>query len=272
MEQILGKRLGLNDQQKRLTEMVIQFDGFCRAHNITYYLAYGTLIGTIRHGQMIPWDDDIDILLKRDEYEKLLQYSSINNEIDIVSYKTNTIKYYHPFSHANLIDNTTKRISHHTKVETNQGLFIDLFPLDNIPDNEKEDTKLLNIVYFIDRIRTLRVAKNDIPCKFRLLRKIAGECLFFVNPVKLAQIMDELSQKYNNTDTKRVGVVKMKSPYSRWDRTCFDTVTEHVFSGHNLMIPEAYDKILTATYGDYMTPPPEAERVIKHPADVFWRI
>ncbi len=272
MGQMLGEKLGLNDQQIRLTEMLFQFDEFCRKHNITYYLAYGTLIGAIRHGQMIPWDDDIDILLKRDEYEKLLQYSSINNEIDIVSYKTNKQKYYHPFSHANLIDNTTKRISHQTKVETNQGLFIDLFPLDNIPDNEKKDIKLLNKVYLIDRIRSLRIARFDILCNFRLFKKIAGKCLFFLDPIKLAHKMDEYSQKYNNTNTNRIGVVKIKSPYSRWDKSLFDTVTEHAFSGRNLMIPEAYDRILTASYGDYMTPPPETERVIKHPADVFWRI
>lgn len=271
MKRMSGKKLDLHDQQERLTEMLIQFDIFCREHNIEYFLAFGTLIGAIRHNSMIPWDDDIDILLKREEYEKLLTYNSINEEIDIVSYKTNTEKYYHPFSQANLIDNTTQRISHSTKVDTNQGLFIDLFPLDSIPDNEYEDEKLLKQILWIDRIRSLCIAKYDYPIKYRRIRKLIGNCLFFVNPVKLAKKMDILSQKYNSVKTKQIGVVKIDFVHSRWDRTFFDKRVEHLFSGHYLMIPSEYDNILNASYGDYMTPPPEEKRVVRHPADVCWR-
>lgn len=271
MDRISGKTLDLHDQQERLTEMLIQFDEFCREHNIEYFIAFGTLIGAVRHNAMIPWDDDIDILLKREEYERLLTFDSINEEIDIVSYKTNTDKYYHPYSHANLVDKTTRRISHYTKIETNQGLFIDLFPLDNIPDSEREDDKLLKQVFGIDRIRTLCIAKYDYPIKYRRIRQFLGNCLFFVDPLKLAKKMDILSQKYNSVHTQRVGVVKINFIHSRWGRNCFDKRINHLFSGHYVMIPSEYDKILSATYGDYMTPPPEGKRVLRHPSDVFWR-
>lgn len=268
-QRISGQALDLQDQQKRITEMLLAFDTFCREHDLPYFLGYGTLLGAIRHGGIIPWDDDIDVLMFREDYDRLLTYSAISEDIDVVSYRTNTDSYYHPYVHANLIDKTTVRISHHTRIKTGQGLFVDIFPLDAIPDGEEQEKAFTRRVLRWNTMRSLSIVKNDKKGLKALVLSAVSFFLYLLNPLWITKKEDKISQSYNGTKTERVGVLIF--PKSRWNREWFAKRAERDFSGKPLWIPEQYDAILKTSYGDYMTPPPVEKRVVLHPADVYWK-
>ena len=146
------EKLNRSEQKKILLNILKYIDNICRSNNIHYSAIGGTAIGTIRNGGMIPWDDDIDIILLHDDYVKLLEcLKKLNNSEYEVKYPGCSKDYYYPF--VKVIDKKTKLIEENIKQIDNYGIFIDIFEYNKAPDDEKKHEKYWKKLQFY---RTLK--------------------------------------------------------------------------------------------------------------------
>lgn len=121
--------------QKVLLELLSVIDGICRENNLRYYLFYGTLLGAIRDGGFIPWDDDADVVMPREDYEKLLSLP-VSKWPDGYFLQSPYSEKYGRFAFSKLRKNNTACIDpHHRHIKMHQGIFLDIFPLDSIGES-----------------------------------------------------------------------------------------------------------------------------------------
>ncbi|MDE7158348.1 MAG: LicD family protein, partial [Clostridiales bacterium] len=133
------KRLNLNEVHEALFGLLCEFDRVCREHNLKYSLSYGTLLGAVRHKGFIPWDDDIDVNMPRPDYEKFVELanSGVLGEHFCISKDRGKGTYY---CFTKLMDKRFPlRSPNHIEVPY---LFLDVFPVDGVPEDETERNKL----------------------------------------------------------------------------------------------------------------------------------
>ena len=253
-----------NAQMDLLTEL----DRICKKHHIRYFLVGGTLIGAIRHDGFIPWDDDIDVGLLREDYDRLRQaceedldpqYFLHDWEMDPASP--------HPFYKLKI------RGTHYpetlaAKSRMNDCIYIDVFAYDNAPDS-KFLRKIHSVqTYIMRKILLLR-------CNFDLSgdrtgRKILYGTLKFLSRIRSVESWKKtytrIQQKYNHKPTEKVVNLGGAYCYDRESvrRVNVEKTIPHSFEGKTFEIPEGYDAFLRNCYGDYMQLPPEDQRVGKH--------
>ena len=125
--------LSFTEIQKTANSILVFLKEICDSHSIKFYLAYGTVLGAVRHHGFIPWDDDIDVYFTRQEYNKLLNVmQKTESPYKIMSVITDDV-YCHPLT--KLVDTRTQMDWHIVRVKPNYGVWIDLYILDNVPDN-----------------------------------------------------------------------------------------------------------------------------------------
>ena len=126
------------DQIKELQNIelniLLDVDKVCKKHNITYYLGEGSLLGAVRHKGFIPWDDDLDILMKRDDYEKFLKIAQFEmGENYEIQHPSTVYSYWSPFIKVRLLGNQKFRQKHIAHLTENNGPYIDIFPMESVP-------------------------------------------------------------------------------------------------------------------------------------------
>lgn len=238
-------------------DMLLELDRVCTKHGIRYFADSGTLIGAIRHGGYIPWDDDIDIVMFREDYDKLCRVAADEFQPPLFFQNTYTDKEYIR-GHAQLRNSaTTGCILADLKKDFNRGVFVDIFPLDNIPDGK------IAYWFYIRRIRLLwkliwRGMNYDTQKPETVKGRIAGKCmqLLFrhVDYRKVFRHYENVCAGYNRRNTKRCSYVAYKRGSERhnWERRWFESSRRVPFEGISIMIPEGYDPRLRKEYGDYM--------------------
>ncbi len=154
-------------------EMLNEVDRICKKHGIRYYLCGGTLLGAVRHSGFIPWDDDLDIFFPRKDYIKFAEIAP--KELpDTMFYQDWHNEFDYPYNFAKIRMNGTKFCQNEIQhLNMHQGIFIDIFPLDSVPVNEKERTKYLTKV---TRLKTLMAVRYMSFKKNGSLRSIP-ECI-----------------------------------------------------------------------------------------------
>ena len=130
----------MNDLQLKMLDMMSWYHNLCEKNNLKYYVVGGTALGTIRHKGFIPWDDDIDVGMPREDYEKFKELAS-NSDLSAryaIEFPSGKKDFLYPYGK---IYDTTTTLIEHTRYKTKRGIFIDVFPLDGIGNDKDEATR-----------------------------------------------------------------------------------------------------------------------------------
>ena len=260
------KEIKTNELKKIQVEILDAVHCFCKENNISYWLDCGTLLGAIRHKGYIPWDDDIDIGMMRDDYDVFCKtFNGRYKNFEVVCIE-NKPGFYVPF--AKVMDKRTILIEEGHTLSVN----IDLFVYDNAPDNEIAVKKMFDKRDFYNKFRIAQLYP-DLYDKSSLLKKIMR---FFLN-IYLKFLPKNYytkkciknSKKYMNKDTKRVGNFTSAKRMTG-NKEIFNSFTEVTFEKKKYPAPVGYDDWLKAFYGDYMKLPPEEKRVSNHKFKAYY--
>lgn len=263
------------DEMKEIQLSILKYVArLCEQNDIRYYLAYGTLIGAIRHGGFIPWDDDIDIILPRPDYDRLVgllreQHDSIYRFVD---YRDN---WRIPFNFGKVIDSRTVWIPESRFGEqVSLGVGIDLFPLDGMPRRRLAKKWHFSIIWVLNKLLAVNAmdnARSRAPLK-RLLIGLVQVGMNESIAIKCHDVIERLSRRFGFEEADEVcalvgqGTMKEVIP-----KTWLGRGVRITFEQHEFVAPEHFDEYLRAIYGDYMQLPPPEKRKSHHRFRAGWR-
>ena len=267
------RELSIEELKTSALESLKVLHDFCEKYNLRYYLAYGTLLGAVRHKGFIPWDDDIDVVMPREDYEFFIEKfnDTVSDNHKCVNIR-NTKGYYLPA--AKIIDTNTVLLEYTSKpIEI--GCYIDVFPMDYLPDGmsagTKHSQKVQNIFKLIEK---LSIQYNDSWTWYKkMLYHVAHIVYFNYDRDKYLIKADNLSKKYCGQYNNKWGLVNFVAYYGIkiFDSKLWDEKILLDFEQYKFYAPKEYDKILTLIYGDYMTPPPVEKQVTHHSFKCWWK-
>ena len=248
---------------------------FCTAEGISYSMAYGTLLGAVRHKGFIPWDDDIDIIMLRPDYERFIhsfvhQYYHVYDCFDSSPETIEKGNYYLPF--AKVADKRTV-MAENVVYKTPFGINIDVFPVDDLPEKDAFP-QFRRKKMFLNTIANLKFVKIGKRNLFKNLVLFFSHIILApISILKLARRANVISRKYNNLGMSRAGVVV---PYGSIDVEVMDKeIFLHTqlfsFEGRQFYGVTRYHDYLTTRYGEYMKLPPEEKRVAHHSFNAWWK-
>lgn len=232
----------------------------CDENNIKFFLGAGTLIGAVRHKGFIPWDDDIDVFMFRDDYNKLINIFNNTGKYKLLSLETSS-DYYLPFM--KLVDSTTKVNDDVLKPLNDLGIWVDIFPLDYY--DEKLNIKKLQILESKNVVSQNIYFKKSTGNFFRTLIKRIFYILYHnKNPRNYAIKINNILNK-QKIPTKECCIgFSLCFPKDKWPTEFFEQQELLEFEGELMPCPKQYREILTIRYGDFMKLPPENEQVNHH--------
>lgn len=240
----------------------------CHKHHIKYFIIAGTLLGAVRHGGFIPWDDDMDIGMLREDYEKFLKVAKTELGEDFFLQTPETDKSYGlPF--AKILLKGTVLVEATAGSNAKKGIFVDVFPFDSVPDSDEGKENHDKKTYLYKRLLLAKLnynvcGKNDYVKRaaYFVLKLMSA----FYSHDKLVNKLESEITRYNNQKTEDIVNIggaygyKKETIKADWVR---DTV-EIPFEDMTISAPVEYIKYLETFYGDYMTPPPEDKRYNRH--------
>lgn len=237
----------------------------CEKNKINYGLSSGSLLGAVRHKGFIPWDDDFDIDMTRENYEKFI-IACRNDLGDDFFLQTCETDEYYPYGYCKVLLKGTRAIqlsSANTKYQN--GIFVDIFPWDNVSDNILAKHIQMFIVYVCTKILMLKsgaiiIAKTGIAK--RIVFYIIGVFEKIFPRKNLIKLRDIFLKKYSSA-TKKVACMVGKASYKKTEikRDMFDQYTILPFENTSFSAILGYDHLLTRLYGDYMQIPPVDQQV-----------
>ncbi len=256
------KLLNIKEVQSMQLELMKKLHSFMQENHINYYLIAGSALGAARHRGFIPWDDDIDIGLFRKDYETLIQIlTSFDKDYEVLNYKNCKncdyvfTRIYFPNTY---IENPTIK---NTKLD--KRLYFDIFPLDNVPDNDGELVKYEKAIVKKKRlIQRIDVRDNNTSAPILFAKKTVSIVLSaFRNSI--IDSFDELCLKYFYVATKRVCSLSSQYSFKKQviHKAIYGVPTLHAFETEQFYVPEKLDEYLTILYGsDYSEVPPLEKR------------
>jgi len=259
--------------QNYVLEILLMIDDFCRKHNITYYLGEGTLLGALRHKGYIPWDDDVDLLMPREDYNRFLELAKteLPQGYQIDSYQNNP-------KHSSLVTfvQMTRKVPYVKKrqegISLNIGPGLDIFPLDFVPDDQSSKLKkraqkinLLRRAIWIKSGLHTKEWYNTIERRLKLYypHNLYGRFHSLINmheeAVKLMTETNCSDYDYLACFSSLYTIDKEVFPNDYFGKPRFTD-----FEGHQFPIPAQAEKVLQRIYGNYMAYPPVEKRLSKH--------
>lgn len=256
----------IKEVQNKLLEILIEVDRICRKHNIKYSLEGGTLLGAIKYKGFVPWDDDIDIVMERYEYERFLKVCKTELKKDFFLQNNRRVKHF-PLSYTKIHMRGTLYVQESTQhLKIHQGLFIDIFPLDKI---YKPTLRLqVALVGAFTGARSIKLSKiykkKEVITKnkFKLLiyHILALFPLWWIN-----FSIDMLCKMFNCLPSKYVyEVCNPNRNFKPLNRRVYQELTQVEFMGLQFFASKHYKKFLKSRFGDIRKLPPKEKRFPSH--------
>lgn len=259
--------------QKLELEILLEFDRICRENDIKYQLFAGTLLGAYRHKGFIPWDDDIDVCLLREDYNRLIEVckKSLDTNYFIQTYDTD-INFIRQFAKIRK-NNTVYREKVTKDINMHHGIFIDIFPLDKIQPDNIVGKFHLSLVYFLGRINLTRSKYLCSEIDNRVLRYISLIMHYTLRALP-SSWFNRLQKKtcciFNNRENITLrshltnGHHKNKVNSFAINEKDFYNTTEIEFEGYLFPVSRESKKLLKNVFDDFMKLPPLEKQVSHH--------
>ncbi len=253
-------------------EILEYLHSFCQERGIHYSLSSGTLIGAIRHKGYIPWDDDIDLYVLRPDYNRLIHEFNENcsHQFRIIAPEIDQDNIF-PF--AKIIDTRTIVVENVDHYIDYMGVWIDIFPVDSVPDDLEERKKLFKKNSLLDNLIILKnvsINKNRSLIKNSIL--LCGKfALTFISMRNLIRRKLSLVSKWDSTAKDVCNVMAGGGIRCCIPRETMEHYIKIEFEGRTFNCMRDYDYYLRTCYGDYMQLPPIEKRVTHHSFKAFWK-
>lgn len=257
------REISMEESKSIMVKILESIDKCCSENNIKYSLCWGTMIGAIRHHGFIPWDDDIDVMMSREDYNRFLQV-----------YQDPEYGVYTPKKNKNCVQIITKIYDKNTCIFIRNhpksffGIWVSIFPYDNVPDvNLKKWEMKRFVLTSLYHFKTAIIFPKDT-FKRRIIKILGKIIVLPFSSFWLYKKVENCLTAYNNQQTKRVciwtGVGITKTTFIYFSKEWFDECIDVDYENVKTKIIKGYDQFLRYRYGDYMKFPPESERVSRH--------
>ena len=279
MSKIIEQELSLQQIQQESLKVLLKIDEICKENGWRYFLFYGTLLGCIRHQGFIPWDDDIDIWMPREDFEKFSSWCE-EHEKDLKPFKLcnrkNTKNYVYAIPRFSNMEykyiNTYERLQ-----QFDIGVFVDIYPIDNFCSSYKKAKELERKINIYNILYNIYVNGMEEKKIFKRMLKLVIRTIIILfkgqnwNLCVDKEIADLIYRKTTNNDLF-IGDPVWKNPYNYIaQRQSFTESISKSFCGYEFPVPKEYDKILTELYGDYMVLPPKDKQIAHHNYKIYLR-
>ncbi len=253
--------------QKKCLEITLVFKEFCDRHNLLFYLCGGGCIGAIRHGGFIPWDDDIDVFMPREDYERMCMLW--HREMDESKYRLSRADEKH-FERSQIVaitdEDTTFIKERQMDLKVAHGIRLEVLPLDGCPSGWFKRKKQL----FWGLVYQIYINQEPPTSKGKFL-EFVGKCMLAVRPgwkrrYRSARRCERRMSKYPISECKYVTELCVRWNYmvNEYPKEIFSSSVLKDFEGVKLPVPVGYDKYLKMAFGDYMKLPPKDKQVPSH--------
>ena len=261
------KEMTLDEIQSVSLKILKYIHELCEKNGIKYWLIYGTLLGAIRHKGYIPWDDDVDIAMTRDDYEKFLKIAVEESKKDENPYYVDhfTVSKDYPYYIMRICD-SRYRLEFESTRHTS-GIFVDIYPFDDTGNDVNYWIKKSPHTELMKKCMLLSTYYNWFYGS-SVLHKILNLPLMIYSRVMGTQFfmkrIDKMSRIFNGENSGFIGLTSWADVLRIYPKEWFKELKLVQFENLNVYIPACYDEVLKIRYGDYMTLPPESEQVPHH--------
>ena len=265
----MNKEIDIIELKEIQIKLLDTIHEFCVDNNIKYFMTAGTLIGALRHKGYIPWDDDIDLVMLRPDYERFIN-SFNDNRKDHISVVSHELGDECSFCFSKVCDNSTMFIEDaNRKCQEKIGVNIDIFPLDSMTDDYNDAVILMKDIKKYTKIVSL---KNIVSTKKRTLLKTIALYItkLFVSHVSYTWCfvrIDRIAKRFiSNTNSKYIAnaVILAKGEREILEREWFEEQIDLEFEGKLYKAPVGADSYMKRLFGDYMKLPPKEKQVSHH--------
>ena len=240
------------------------FIKICEENDLTYYMYAGSLLGAIRHNGFIPWDDDLDVIMFRDDFEKFKKiFNSPNDKYKLLSIETEK-DYFHLLSKL-MLNNTKFEEKWVNQVDFNIGINIDIFVLDDLSDNKLKRSFQLKKSFLYNKLLIMsKIKLDDLPFITKVITHVGYHILnlFRIKPSTINKKCLSFLKKYKNPNAEYVFDISANAnEYPQiFRKSDFESIKRIKFEDIEVNVPANYDYILKSLYGDYMQLPPKQDR------------
>ena len=257
----------IREVQKKLLMILIEFDRICRKHNIKYSLEGGTLLGAIKYKGFVPWDDDIDIVMERPEYERFLKVCKRELNEDYFLQNNRTVKHF-PLNYSKIHMNDTLYVQESTAfLNIHQGLFIDIFPVDKIYRGTllRLQIALIGALTGARSVKLNRIYKKKTVFTGKKIKLLIYHILSLFPLRFINTAIDFTCRIFNSFKSRYVyEVCNPNRNFKPLKMEIYRELTQVEFMGLPFLASRHYKKFLEARFGDIRGLPPEEKRQPSH--------
>ncbi|MCH5299782.1 MAG: LicD family protein [Ruminococcus sp.] len=243
-------------------EILRVIHNFCMKNSIKYSIGYGNILGAVRHGGFIPWDDDLDICMLRNDYNKFIELWKDTDEYILQNHDTDR-----DFSQSfTKIRKRNTAFVQETDLGKNyhKGIFVDVFPFDRVPENKLRQKKQL-----LDAMLYNLFVREYIPTNNGSLMQLGSSLILKLSkknklPLKAKRYLKKICKYNDNTNLKLVDMSVVNTMRMHYDKNLLDDIVDIKFEDTDVKVLKDYDSFLKIRYGNYMKLPPEEQQTWYH--------